>query len=193
MEAGLLATARQPGKITRIFEMGLGTGLNALLTYIEAEKQHYKIYYEAIDPFALEEGLPGSLNYCAQLQRPDLQGIFLELHRCAWDLPIQIAPFFSFRKIKKTLTAYKTTSRFDLIFFDAFAPTFQPELWSKIVFEELYRMLEEPGVLVTYSSKGTVRRTLESVGFRVDKLKGPMGKREMTRAVKTDNTERAPR
>ena len=169
---------------TSIFEMGFGTGLNALLTYIEAEKNFLKIYYETVEPFPLNEKEVRSLNYCEQLNRSDLQPIFEKFHFPNLEKEIQLSPFFIFRKSTATLSTYLTNKLFNLIYFDAFDPNFQPELWTKEIFDKMFSMLQGNGILVTYSSKGDVRRAMQAAGFTVEKIPGAKGKREMIRGKK---------
>jgi tRNA U34 5-methylaminomethyl-2-thiouridine-forming methyltransferase MnmC len=169
-----------------IFEMGFGTGLNALLTLIESEKLNQEIYYETIEPFPLNNEMIKSLNYCEQLQRSDLQTVFENLHACAWEKEITITPNFLFKKSGTNLLNFGTPGTFgtfELIYFDAFDPNVQPELWTEEIFDKMFSLLQPRGVLVTYSSKGAVRRVMQSAGFNVEKLPGPPGKREMVRAA----------
>lgn len=185
IEAGLKYLIDQkPNQPINIFESGLGTGLNALLTYIESEKKQLNIYYEAIEPFPLDIEEVKSLNYCPQLNRPDLQSVFIQLHVCEWETKIELTSLFTFKKTKTDLLNFNPLKLFHLIYFDAFDPKVQPELWTKEIFEQLYSILEPNGVLVTYCSKGDVRRALQSAGFTVEKIPGPIGKREMIRAKK---------
>jgi tRNA U34 5-methylaminomethyl-2-thiouridine-forming methyltransferase MnmC len=167
-----------------IFEMGFGSGLNALLTLIEAEKSNRTIYYETIEKFPLEKQMVSSINFCKQLQRPDLHSAFKRLHQCNWDQEIDINPVFLFKKIKTGIESYFTQRIFHIIYYDAFDASFQPELWTVEIFEKLFHLLFPGGILVTYSSKGEVRRALTAAGFIVNKLPGPKGKREITRAVR---------
>lgn len=167
----------------KIFEMGFGTGLNTLLTLIEAEKIKTKIYYETVELHPLTAQELSELNYCDQLHRGDLQHSFETLHHCEWELEIPITENFIFKKRKIGLINYSTTRLFDLIYFDAFAPAAQPELWTKEVFDKIYSMLLPGGILITYCSKGDVRRAMVAAGFKVEKLPGPPHKREMIRAV----------
>ena len=167
-----------------IFEMGFGTGLNALLTLIEAEKSHRHIYYSAIELLPLQNEEIVSLNYCEQLQRQDLVPVFQKLHDCEWENDIGITPHFTLNKKRGNLVNFSTGQPVNLIYFDAFAPAAQPELWTKEIFEKLFSMLLPGGTLVTYCSKGDVRRAMQSAGFTVEKISGPPGKREMTRAFK---------
>lgn len=168
----------------RIFEVGLGTALNALLTLIEAEKTKTKVYYETIEPEPLHPDEVKSLNYCQQLNRPDLQPIFERLHSCDWEKEILITGYFTLLKRKENLLTFKQPQPFNVVYFDAFAPNAQPELWTKEVFDKMYSLLRQGGILVTYCSKGDVRRNMIAAGFEVEKLPGPPKKREMIRARK---------
>ncbi|HMG68656.1 MAG TPA: tRNA (5-methylaminomethyl-2-thiouridine)(34)-methyltransferase MnmD [Chitinophagaceae bacterium] len=173
---------RTPKDVVSIFEVGLGTGLNALLTAIEIEKLGKKVYYEAVELFPLEIDLSQSLNYCEQLEQNELKPMFEQIHTCVWETEITIRPGFVLRKIKKNLLNFEVSATFDLIYFDAFAPNEQPELWTKEIFDKMLSLLSSGGILVTYSSKGSVQRTMRSSGFKVEKIPGPPGKREMIRA-----------
>jgi tRNA U34 5-methylaminomethyl-2-thiouridine-forming methyltransferase MnmC len=168
----------------RIFEMGFGTGLNALLTLIEAEKIQQPVHYTAVELFPLEQTLARSLNYCHQLNRRDLQLVFEQLHECEWEKEITVTNHFTFLKSKINLINFSTFHPFNLIYFDAFAPEAQPELWTREIFEKLYAILAAGGTLVTYCSKGDVRRAMQTAGFTVEKIPGPVGKREIVRARK---------
>lgn len=172
-----------PDKV-RILEMGFGTGLNALLTLIEAEKQKLLIEYETIEAYPLEQNLVDDLNYPSQLQRDDLLKQFMQLHSDTWDKQVNINPHFNFQKHQASLLNFSSSNHFDLIFYDAFAPAAQPELWTATVFSKLFSMMNPDAVLVTYCSKGDVRRALLEAGFKVEKIPGPKGKREMLRAMK---------
>jgi tRNA U34 5-methylaminomethyl-2-thiouridine-forming methyltransferase MnmC len=183
IEAGLKPLMQTLPTIN-IFEMGFGTGLNALLTLVEAEKHQQKIYYETIELFPLEEKFTSSLNYCEQLQRQDLKKIFELLHSSEWDNEIIITPYFSFKKIKTSLIDCQLPDFINLIYYDAFAPNTQPDLWQKEIFEKLFNCLLNNGILVTYCSKGAVKRAMKAAGFFVEKLQGSPGKREMARATK---------
>src|SRR5215831_13677576 len=167
-----------------IFEIGFGTGLNALLTLIETEKFQQMIYYETTELFPLTDDEVKSLNYCDQLQRSDLHKIFEQFHNCDWEKEIAITPNFHFKKTKTNLLNFETSEPFKLIYFDAFAPNAQPELWTKEVFEKMISILKPKGILVTYCSKGDVRRAMQAAGFTVEKVPGPPGKREMLRAIR---------
>jgi tRNA U34 5-methylaminomethyl-2-thiouridine-forming methyltransferase MnmC len=170
--------------VIQIFEMGFGTGLNALLTLIEAEKIQQPVHYTAIELYPLQENEITSLNYCEQLKRTDLEPVFQLLHRCEWEKDISIIPFFTFNKIKVSLIDFTTYQLFNLIYYDSFAPAAQPEHWTTEVFKKLFSILLPGGRLVTYCSKSIVRRAMQAAGFVVTKIPGPYGKREMVRAIR---------
>ena len=163
----------------KILEVGFGTGLNALLSLIEAEKQNKKIYYESIEPYPIEPEIWQNLNYATKSA-----DYFVSLHTAEWNKEMKITEHFTLKKLNVLLNDYQTLQKFDLIYFDAFAPDIQPELWSKAVFDKMYNSLNVGGVLVTYSSKGLVKQNLRDAGFTVTRLKGAGGKRHMVRAVK---------
>ena len=167
-----------------VFEMGFGTGLNALLSLQTAIQHQQKIICNAIELFPLEKEIYEQLNYAEQLNNQSLQAYFTKMHLCNWEEDVQIHPLFTLHKSIVSLTDFTTTEQFDLIYFDAFDPAAQPELWTESIFKRLFSILAKDGVLVTYSSKGDVRRAMQAAGFKVEKLKGPQGKREMVRAVK---------
>jgi tRNA U34 5-methylaminomethyl-2-thiouridine-forming methyltransferase MnmC len=191
IEAGLRSLNPARKTIVNIFEMGFGTGLNALLTMIETERRQTAIYYETIELFPLDHNEARLLNYCKHLDREDLQPAFEQFHHCEWETPIKLTPGFTFKKSAANLLNFDTPETslsgrqaFELIYFDAFAPNAQPVLWTKEIFEKMFAMLKSAGVLVTYCSKGDVRRAMQAAGFTVEKLPGPKGKREIIRAFR---------
>lgn len=168
-----------------IFEMGFGTGLNALLTLIEAQQKALPVSYTAVELFPLEQSELQTLNYCEQLNRPALQPVFEQLHSSKWEEKVTIQPGFTLFKTRTDLLHFINLSNpFHLIYFDAFAPSAQPELWTPAIFQKMYELLLPGGRLVTYCSKGDVRRAMQTAGFRVEKIPGPPGKREIVRAWK---------
>ncbi len=167
-----------------IFEMGFGTGLNALLSLQEAIRYDQKIFYYTVELFPLQVSEYFSLNYSSQLHDDSLQSYFKLMHESKWEKDIAIHPLFTLHKTNQSLLNVTIDQSFNLIFFDAFAPTAQPELWTQHVFEKMFYLLSSQGVLVTYCSKGAVRRAMAAAGFKVEKLPGPPGKREMLRATK---------
>ena len=176
-------TLNTPGTLS-VLEMGFGTGLNALLTLAEAEKNRQKIYYETIELYPLEAKTIESLNYCEQMQREDLTPLFNLMHTCKWNTIIEISDYFSFRKNNMGLTDFTTDKHFNLVYFDAFAPDKQPDLWTVAIFEKLYNCMQPGGVLTTYCSKSIVRKAMTAAGWMVEKIPGPPHKREMVRASK---------
>jgi tRNA U34 5-methylaminomethyl-2-thiouridine-forming methyltransferase MnmC len=165
-----------------VFEMGFGTGLNALLTIAEAEKKQQKIYYETVEADPLEANIYTLLNYCEQLNRPDLQPLLELLHSCDWNVPVEITPYFIFKKHLISLPEFSGNQHFDLIYFDAFAPEVQPELWTTAIFKKIYGLMKPNAVLTTYCSKSVVRKAMAEAGLIVTKIPGPPHKREMVRA-----------
>jgi len=166
----------------RVFEMGFGTGLNALLTGIFAEESKIEIFYETIEAFPLEQELIDGLNYDRII--PGAQPLFAQIHDCAWDKEVQLTDFFTLLKWNADLGTFRFEREFDLVYFDAFDPESQPESWTAAVFNRIYGSMSDGGILVTYSSKGSVRRAMEEAGLRVSKLTGPPHKKEIIRAVK---------
>lgn len=167
-----------------ILEIGLGTGLNALLTFIETDKSAVSINYTAIEAYPISIDLVHELNFIECLEEPGFQSVFNKIHQCEWDMPVSLSNQFIIYKIKNKLQEMVLENRHDLIYFDAFGPGAQPEMWKEEIFTKLYAALEPNGCLVTYCAKGEVKRILKRVGFTVESLPGPPGKREMVRAKK---------
>jgi tRNA U34 5-methylaminomethyl-2-thiouridine-forming methyltransferase MnmC len=183
IEAGLQYVVRDKKKIS-ILEVGFGTGLNALLTLIEAQKNDLQILYDVVELHPLDSVLAASLNYLSILGTPGLADAFKKMHDCAWGTPVMISENFLLKKINEDIRSADLSKNYQLLYFDAFDPSAQPELWTADVFKKMYDVLDESGVLVTYSSKGEVRKAMKNAGFNVSKLAGPRGKREITHAVK---------
>lgn len=168
-----------------IFEMAFGTGLNALLTLQFALQNKRKVYYHTIElnPLAIEE--VAQLNYTDLLHNKSLEKLYIQMHNVPWEEDVSIDPLFTLHKTKGSLVEINlNVDIFHLIYYDAFAPGVQPEVWTTTVFEAMLNTLMQDGILVTYCSKGDVRRAMQAAGFTVEKLKGPPGKREMIRAKK---------
>ncbi len=167
-----------------ILEIGFGTGLNAFITFLESEKRKLEIDYVGVEayPVAMEEIL--QLNYASELKAKGYQTTFWEMHQNSWEESQVISPNFSLTKRKQFFHEIEDQDMYDLIYFDAFGARVQPNLWTKDIFSLMYKALKVNGVLVTYSSKGSVRRAMQEVGFKVERLPGPPGKREMLRAIK---------
>ncbi|HMW40221.1 MAG: tRNA (5-methylaminomethyl-2-thiouridine)(34)-methyltransferase MnmD [Saprospiraceae bacterium] len=170
-------------KKIKIFELGFGTGLNALLTLDFGLSLDQEIEYTAIDLHPLPETVFLGLEY-PQLDTNRISGKdFQSLHTCPWNQNVQITTNFSLTKIADDwLSCQLEPNQYDLFYLDAFGPTCQPELWSEDSMMKAHRILAKGGILVSYCAQGQFRRNLKSAGFRVEKLQGPPGKREMTRA-----------
>ena len=169
-------------KKIRVLEIGFGTGLNALLTQLYCDKKEQNIIYHTIDNLPLKKDTYSSLNYCDQLKID--KDIFLKIHNSLWENEIELSNFFVLKKINCDFTKKLFNEKYDLIYFDAFSPSKQPEMWVLDNFKKLYNCLNRNGVLITYSSKGDVKRTIKEVGFNVFSIAGPTGKREITLACK---------
>ncbi len=177
-----ISGAKTATPLVSILEIGFGTGLNAFLTLLFAEKQPLLINYCGVEAY------PVSASEVAQLNYPELLNtsaeVFEKLHRSSWETPNTITDEFSLTKRKQLFSEIKDKEAFDIIYFDAFGARVQPELWTESIFRQMYEALLPNGVLVTYSSKGSVRRAMQAVGFIVERLPGPPGKRHMLRATK---------
>jgi tRNA U34 5-methylaminomethyl-2-thiouridine-forming methyltransferase MnmC len=167
-----------------ILGIGFGTGLNAFMTYLEAEKYQWKINYVGIEAFPISIEEAHQLNYPETLNQPNKAADFLKMHESNWSKLVDFSDYFKLEKRKMLFQEIDFQNQFDVIYFDAFAPTAQPELWEPTIMQKMYNALKKDGILVTYCAKGVVKRTLKGVGFVVESLKGPPGKREMTRAIK---------
>ncbi len=167
-----------------ILEIGFGTGLNAFLTMVEAEKLDLKTNYTGVEayPVSAEEVL--QLNYPEASQAEGWEAKFKEMHTIPWEERFEISKNFNLEKQKKKFEEIEDKALFDIIYFDAFGARVQPDLWTEKIFSIMFKALKKNGVLVTYAAKGSVRRAMLATGFRVEKLPGPPGKREMLRAVK---------
>lgn len=167
-----------------ILEIGFGTGLNAYMTLLEAHKRNLAIQYTAIEAYPISSQQASELNYSTLLKDEKFQAHFLQMHTANWATTLPITEQFQFIKHQIKFEEIDFSNQFDIIYFDAFAPNSQPELWEADVLGAMYKALKKDGVLVTYCAKGVVKRTLKAIGFQIEALKGPPGKREMTRAIK---------
>ncbi len=176
-----------PGKTRSmtILEVGFGTGLNALLTLVACEKDQRKVHYVAIEPYPLPDEILKQLSYPGLVGSCDERTRFYQMHHIPWGVPYFISDHFILNKLDQKLQDVGfQEDKFNLVYFDAFSPEVQPEMWTEAIFKELFKALQPGGILVTYSVKGEVRRNLKAVGFDVEKIPGPPGKREITRARK---------
>ncbi len=171
--------------VLRIFEFGFGTGLNAYLSFLKSLDCTTELFYQAIDSNPLELELAQKLNYSNWAASELATKSFMDFHSCPWNQWNTFHNRFSLYKMQIEWESLNTAELFDLVYFDAFDPVCQPELWDLHSFERIYNMMSIDSVLCTYCAKGVVRRNLKEVGFRIESLPGPPGKREMTRAIKT--------
>lgn len=182
IQNGLMHQAENKKKI-RLFELGMGTGLNVYLTALAAVKHNLSIEMHSIEAFPITLDEAKSLNFPKCLD--ESEAIFEQIHQLSWGELHFLNSNFSLRKIHAKIQDYPFNSTFDLIYFDAFAPEKQEEMWSEVIFKNSYEALAEKGTLVTYCVKGVIRRRLAAIGFEVEKLSGPLGgKREILRATK---------
>lgn len=179
IEAGLKQC--QKSKIS-VLEIGFGTGLNAFLTLIEAENSQKQIQCTSLELYPVEMEKALQLNY-ASLISPELKPYFEQLHTSPWNENVQISPYFTLKKTEVDFTKFDFEGKFDVIYFDAFSPEKQPEMWSEQQFEKLYKCCNFEAVLTTYCAKGIVRRAMQNAGFKVERLPGPPGKREILRGL----------
>ncbi len=170
-----------PGDGVRILEVGFGTGLNAFLTAIDISTSKLSVHYDALEPNPLPVELISTLNYAASHEKQD---VFMRLHKSDWEADVNIKENFTLRKIERTLEEFETSFRYDLVYFDAFAPSKQPDIWSGPNLEKCYALMNNNGALVTYCAKGQFKRDLAAIGFEVETLPGALGKKEMVRAIK---------
>jgi tRNA U34 5-methylaminomethyl-2-thiouridine-forming methyltransferase MnmC len=179
-----LATLPKLNKV-HILEVGFGTGLNALLTALYAQNKGLKIEYHGLEAFPLEEAIWQQVNYHSLIQEANSSKIFSQMHKAAWNELSYLNNDFGLLKIHNTLQNYQAQEiDFHLIYFDAFGPRAQEEMWDVTLLKKLYETLKPGGVLTTYCAKGSFKRDLKSLGFKVESCPGPLGKREMTRAIK---------
>ena len=206
IDMGLKAS---PAATPRVLEIGFGTGLNAWLTLEEAERNRRNIHYTGLELYPLDWQTVEQLGYISsdeqltihrkqtatdeqftpndEEQQPAIE-LFKQLHTSPWEKDVQLTPHFTLRKIEMDVNKWRVeNSPFNLVYFDAFAPEKQPEMWSQELFNRLYVLLDKDGILTTYCAKGVVRRMLQTAGFTVERLPGPPGgKREILRARKQE-------
>lgn len=168
----------------QLLEIGFGTGLNALITLIEASKSGMGIDYYGVEAFPVSKEELSQLNYIRELDALDFEERFNRMHSGPWEAPLGISNGFSLCKKQCDFRQITFENCMDLIYYDAFGARVQPELWTVDIFKLMFKALKKNGVLVTYAAKGSVRRAMQDVGFQVERLPGPPGKREMLRAVK---------
>ena len=177
---------KQTKNPVRILEIGFGTGLNAFITLLQGQKDGRKVHYTSVEAFPVPEEEYKILNFTEELNADGMEDTFQSLHTSSWEKDVKINEEFTLHKQEKTFDKIDDIEKYDLIYFDAFGPRVQPELWSEDIFRRMFESLSPGGVLVTYCAKGSVRRTMQNQGFLVERLPGPPGKREMLRATKPE-------
>ncbi len=165
-----------------IFEVGFGTGLNVILSLIEAEKVHQALIYDSLEKFPIAKELILKLNYVNYLPAK-YRPIFYSIHNEEWNKNFQLGNM-SLTKYSGDIRTFNFTRTYHIVYFDMFAPDKEPELWSSEIFSKIFKAIEPDGFLITYSVKGIVRRRLQDAGFSVEKLDGPPGKRQILKARK---------
>ena len=180
IDAGLKTCAKDT---LQVLEIGFGTGLNTFLTLLESESSQQKIQYTTIELYPLSTESACLLNY-PDLLAPEKKDVFYQLHTAPWQNRIQVTPYFELYKIQEDFSCMTLTGQYDLIYFDAFSPEKQPEMWTEDRFRMLYKHCNPGAILTTYCAKGIVRRALQSARFSVERIPGPPGKREILRALK---------
>ena len=175
-------------EVIHILEIGFGTGLNCFLTLLEAEKQNKQVVYHSIELYPINQDEIKHLNYTKQIPNSDVS-IFEKLHRVEWNQEVKITDNFVLNKLQGDLRGFNFPGKYDLVYFDAFAPDIQPTLWTEDVFGNIHQYLNSNAILTTYCTKGIVKQALRATGFKVKRLPGPPGKRQMLRTTKLDTNE----
>lgn len=160
-----------------VLEVGFGSGLNAWLTLEYAERRGITVEYTGVELYPVDIATASRLTYTDD-------PLFMELHESPWEVPAPITSYFTLIKTGTDFAATEFNRTFDIVYFDAFAPDTQPELWTADIFSKLHNAINPGGILVTYSAKGSVKRALREAGFEVERLPGALGKRHMLRAIK---------
>lgn len=180
---GLLQLSKEQ---VSILEIGFGTGLNAFLTYALGDAKKIAIKYLSIEKYPLNETEYQSLNYSENIF-PQHGEIFEKMHRAKWDSVVEISPQFSLHKVNADLLTFEFEAlpQFDLVYYDAFAPGKQAEMWTDEIIRKVASTVKKDGILVTYCAKGSVRRAFSAAGFQMERIPGPIGKKEILRGKKT--------
>ena len=185
IERGLhYAVQRDQAQRIRIFELGFGTGLNALLSANYAESQGVLVEFESIEAFPLDDEMSMKLNYPERIPGAKSDHLFQKILESPWNHKYDITPNFMLTKHHVKIQDYSTSGIFDICFFDAFAPSKQAEIWEFPILEKMHSLLSKKGIFVTYCAKGQLKRDLKTLGFEVESLPGPPGKFQMVRATK---------
>ena len=185
IEAGLHSWLKNSTKQSlHVLEVGFGTGLNALLTALDGQSQELSLHYTILELYPVQEDIYSQLHF--DIKHPNSDKCLQELHTAPWDkaITLQCNPHFTLEKRHCALQEFSATRPIDLIYFDAFSPEAQEELWDEAIFKVLYDTSHSGAIIVTYCAKGEVRRRLQRAGWQVERLAGPPGKREMLRGTK---------
>ncbi len=176
-----------PSVTPTVFEVGFGTGLNGLLTASVSEAEKRAVFYIAIEKYPLPHEIVNKLNYSNYISKNGYN-LFRKIHDSPWETPVEISPTFRLLKIHSDFISgtWQLPDLCDIIYFDAFGPDKQPEMWLPEQMTKIYNNTRQGGVVVTYSAKGEVRRRMAAAGFRMERLPGPPGKKEMLRGIKTE-------
>ena len=174
-----------PNRSLSILEIGFGTGLNAFITFLESKKMNQTIDYVGVEAYPISSEELVSMNYVDELNADFYRPIFEQMHHCNWEEKKILDDHFTLVKRQQFFADIEDQGEYDLIYFDAFGYRVQPELWSTAIFRKMFDALNDNGILVTYAARGVVKRSMIEVGFTVEKLAGPPGKREMFRATKS--------
>lgn len=173
-----------PNQSVSILEIGFGTGLNAFISFLESSKLNQSINYVGVEAYPVNATEVLAMNYVDELNAKSQKEVFEKMHESKWNEKIELTAEFELTKRKQFFDEIDDVEQFDLIYFDAFGYRVQPDLWSTAIFQKMYTALRPGGKLVTYAARGVVKRSMMEVGFTVEKLPGPPGKREMFRASK---------
>ena len=179
-----LAFAVKDKNSLNVLEIGFGTGLNSFLSLLFAQQNNLELFYHGLEKYPVVEEEYSVLNYA--FDEKDNQADFMNIHQAEWGRSTEIVKGFSLKKERVDFREMQLPSNyFDVVYFDAFGPDVQPDLWTEKVFQLIYDSMKVGAVMTTYSVKGVVRRAMKSVGFEVEKIPGPPGKREISRAIKS--------
>lgn len=170
-----------------VLEVGMGTGLNVLLSSIYAFNEKINVSFTTLEPFPIPNALIQDINYGELTQHARSKSWFEKIHQCDWNQETDFHTYFKFKKHQVKAEEFQSKGKFDIIFYDAFGPHAQPELWHQSIFDHLAMLLHPGSMLVTYCAQGQFKRNLRASGFEVERLPGPPGKREMTRGVYKPN------
>jgi len=178
---------KKGGNPIKILEIGFGTGLNALLTWEHAISKKVRVHYTALEPYPIPASLIKELHYGQLLEtRQDGENLFQQLHQASWNDTVSLDQYMEIHKLQHAVQSYASFDKiFDLVYFDAFGPGKQPDMWDREIFAGIYNMMSDEAILVTYCAQGQFKRALKSLGFQVESLPGPPGKFEMVRARKS--------